>query len=266
MVNKIDKNLEKFNQKLMFKGYANSSIKTYSTYLKLFLEYTNKPLSHIFKKDGYMYIDECYDMHHSQKNQVISALKLFYKYILNVELDKVKTERPRKKKKLPRVIDWEELDMKTSKIKNIKHRTIVELARRCTLRVSEVCNILLDDVDIVSKCLLVRDSKYNKDRYVPLSDKMIAILMDYVEYYDPEEYLFNGQFMKKYSVGSCQKIFKNCVDTEKSFHTLRHSGATQMLNNGTNLRTIQFILGHKSSKTTEIYTHVSNKRLLEAAL
>jgi integrase/recombinase XerD len=263
---KIEQNLEKYKQKLRFKGYAKSTIDTYSYFLKLFLEFTDKPLSHITKKDAYLYIDECYDLGHSQKTQTISSLKLFYKHILSLTLDPVKMERPRKKRQLPRVINWDELESKFDSIKNLKHRAILELASRCCLRVSEVCNVLISDVDVLSKRILIRDSKFNKDRYVGISDKLILLLFNYVEYFDPKEYLFNGQFKNKYSKESCQKIFKNYIDNTKSFHTCRHSGATQMLNNGTNLRTIQNILGHNSSKTTETYTHVSSKLLLEAAL
>ena len=254
-----------FENKSRFKNYSGNTISSYSYYLKMFLDFTDKRLSHITKKDAYAYLDTISDLENTAKNHSISAIKLFYRLLLNTELDKIKTERPRKKKRLPRIIDHAELRRKISTIENVKHRTIIDLAYRCALRVSEVCNIKLSDVDICRKVILIRDSKFNKDRYVPLSDEMVFILMDYVEYFNPSEYLFEGQFGGKYSTSSCQSVFKNHIDKTKSFHTLRHSGATKMLDNGTDLRVIQNILGHASSKTSEIYTHVSRSLISKAA-
>lgn len=265
-MNKINKNLESYEKKLRFKGYAESSINTYSYFLGLFFNYTDKPVSHITKNDAYKYLDSCSDLHHGQKTQTISALKLFYKHIVGAELDKIKTERPRKSKRLPRVIDWHKLESKFSRISNLKHRAILELACRCSLRVSEVCAIKISDIDSGRMMILIRDSKGNKDRYVPISKHLISLLRMYYKEFHPVDHLFNGQSYNKYSKSSCQKVFKRHIDDSKSFHTCRHSGATKMLDNGVNLRTIQSILGHKSSKTTEVYTHVSNSHLQSAAL
>jgi integrase/recombinase XerD len=255
-----------FENKLRFKAYSYNTIKSYSYYLNLFVVFTDKRLSHITKKDAYTYLDFISKMENTAKNHTISALKLFYKYVKNIELDKIKTERPRKAKRLPRVIDWNKLESQFNYIQNLKHRAILELACRCALRVSEVCNLLIEDIDSGRMLILIRDSKFNKDRYVPVSDSLLILMRKYFKRYRPIEYLFNGQFKNKYSVSSCQKIFKKYIDNNKSFRTCRHSGATQMLNNGTNLRTIQNILGHKSSRTTEIYTNVSNELILEAVL
>jgi integrase/recombinase XerD len=89
----------------------------------------------------------------------------------------------------------------------------------------------------------------------------LELLREYFKQYNPNEYLFNGQFTNKYSIGSCQKIYKKYIDNQSSIHTLRHSSATTLLENGTDLRVIQKILGHTNVKTTEIYTHVSNQLL-----
>jgi len=252
-----------FENKLRFKKYAKNTIISYSYYLRLFIEFTDKRTSHITKKDAYLYLDSIAGIENTAKNHTISALKLFYRLILNTELDSVKTERPRKQKRLPVVIDWDELESRFSRIQNIKHRCILELAARCALRVSEICNLRISDIDSKRNLILISDSKFNKDRYVPISDVMIRMLRYYYKEYRPSEYLFEGQNVK-YSHTSCQNIFKKYIDKNKSFHKLRHSGATKMLDNGVNLRTIQSILGHTSSRTTEIYTHVS-AGLLQAA-
>lgn len=254
-----------FENKLRFKNYAQSTINSYSYYLRLFIDFTGKRMSHITKKDAYIYLDSIVDIENTAKNHTISALKLFYKFLLNTNLSGIQLERPRKKKKLPRIIDWNELETKISRIKNVKHRTILNLGCRCALRVSEVCNIKLTDIDTEQMTILVRDAKGGKDRYVPISEELMSLLFVYAEEYDPGIYLFEGQ-NGTYSTSSCQNIFKKHIDKTKSFHSLRHSGATQMLNNGTDLRVIQNILGHASSKTSEIYTHVSRSLISNAAL
>ena len=109
--------------------------------------------------------------------------------------------------------------------------------------------------------IYIKNAKGRKDRIVPLSPTVLELLRIYYKEYKPTEYLFNGQTTTQYSIGSCQKIYKKYIDLNSSIHTLRHSSFTNLLENGTDLRIIQKIAGHSSSKTTEIYTHVSNQRL-----
>jgi len=263
-MDKTVKILENYRERLTFLEYSSNTIECYSYYLRLFLEYTDKPRTHIFKKDAYSFFNECNNLHWTVKNQIIGSLKLFYRHVLNTELDILKTQRPRKHKRIPRVI--ENIENRLILIKNIKHRVILECGYRCALRVSEVCNILVKDVDLSRRCILIRDSKFNKDRYVPVSEKLEFILIQYFEEHSPSLFLFEGQHGNKYSVSSCQKIFKKYIDYTKSFHTLRHSCATDMIENNTSLRIIQEMLGHASSRTTEIYTHVSMTSMLNAAL
>lgn len=112
----------------------------------------------------------------------------------------------------------------------------------------------------------IKNAKGRKDRLIPLSPYVLELLKQYYKEYKPDEYLFNGQNTKQYSVGSCQKIYKKYIDENSSIHTLRHSSFTGLLENGTDLRIIQKIAGHSSSKTTEIYTHVSNQLLSKVNL
>ena len=107
----------------------------------------------------------------------------------------------------------------------------------------------------------IKNAKGRKDRVVPLSQKVLELLREYFKEYRPTEYLFNGQNSNQYSIGSCQAIYKKYIDPVGHIHTLRHSCFTNLLENGTDLRIIQKIAGHSSSKTTEIYTHVSNQIL-----
>jgi site-specific recombinase XerD len=134
------------------------------------------------------------------------------------------------------------------------------------LRVSEITNLKIEDIDSKRMIIHIKNAKGKKDRIVPLSQRVLDLLRDYWKEYKPKEYLFNGQSGGKYSINSCQKIYKKYIDEASSIHTLRHSSFTNLLESGTDLRIIQKIAGHSSSKTTEIYTHVSNQLLSKVKL
>jgi site-specific recombinase XerD len=138
---------------------------------------------------------------------------------------------------------------------------ILTLTYSVGLRVSEVVNLKIEDIDSKRMLIHIKNAKGKKDRIVPLSQKVLELLREYWKEYKPSIYLFNGQQSSQYSIGSCQKIYKKYIDQNSSIHTLRHSSFTNLLENGTDLRIIQKIAGHSSSKTTEIYTHISNNIL-----
>ncbi|MFV8336453.1 tyrosine-type recombinase/integrase [Flavobacterium sp. RSP29] len=153
-----------------------------------------------------------------------------------------------------------------AKITNAKHKAIIALAYSTGMRVSEVCNLKIADIDSKRMIIAIRQSKGRKDRIVGLSEKILEILRIYFAEYHPKEFLFNGQFDLQYSHTSCNQIVKKYLGKEYHFHLLRHSNATALLEAGTDLRIIQKHLGHASSKTTEIYTHVSTNVLSKMAL
>lgn len=189
-------------------------------------------------------------------------MKLFAKYVLgkkNVHLDKI--ERPKKIKALPKVIDSEHLKNIILNIENKKHKAIIALGYSCALRVSEVVNLKRKDIDIKRMLIHIRNSKGRKDRFVKLSPELLNIIIDYGKEYRPKEYLFNGQFSLRYSITSCNKIVKKYIGDDYHFHNLRHSGATTLLENGTDISIIQKILGHNQIKTTMLYTHISKAHL-----
>jgi integrase/recombinase XerD len=189
-----------------------------------------------------------------------------YKYGLDRKYDKVSFKRPKPEKKLPRVIDGEFIKERLFKIENIKHKSILTLTYSVGLRVSEVVNLKIEDIDSKRMLIHIKNAKGRKDRVVPLSQTVLQLLREYWKEYKPKDYLFNGQNSIQYSIQSCQKIYKKYIDKKSSIHTLRHSSFTNLLENGTDLRIIQKLAGHSSSKTTEIYTHVSNKILSEVRL
>lgn len=146
---------------------------------------------------------------------------------------------------------------------NIKHRAILWSIYACGLRLSEVISLRLIDIHSEEACIYIKSAKGKKDRRVPLSPHLLSLLRRYYKMYKPSYWLFEGQQGGQYSPSSIQKIFPRAVEKSgvhpwATLHTLRHSCATHMLQQGVNLRYIQAFLGHSNSKTTEIYTHLIN--------
>ena len=260
--------LKVFEKKLRNNNYSVNTINNYVSCINMFLGLKNIKDPYNVTTRGIIDFLESYEYSSvSQQNQYISSLKLFAKYILNkkdIHLNKIR--RPRSERRLPRVIDGCFIKHQLSKIENLKHRAILTLTYSVGLRVSEVVNLKIKDIDSNRMIIHIKNAKGRKDRVVPLSENVLQLLRLYWRSYKPKEYLFNGQKSNRYSIGSCQKIYKKYIDKKTSIHVLRHSSFTSLLENGTNLRLIQKIAGHSSSKTTEIYTHVSCELLKNIVL
>jgi site-specific recombinase XerD len=254
-------------QKFIYLNYSPRTKDNYLSHIKNFLNSLgNKQIIHCGSKDFQSYLDSYKFASISQQNQVINAIRFLYKFVLNKKYDKVSFKRPKSEKKLPKVVDNEYIKEKLNKIDNLKHKTILTLTYSVGLRVSEIVNLKIEDIDSKRMLIHIKNAKGRKDRLVPLSSNVLNFLRDYYKKYRPKEYLFNGQSSLKYSVGSCQQIYKKYIEPDGHIHTLRHSFATSLLENGTDLRIIQKILGHSNAKTTEIYTHVSNQILTKVNL
>jgi len=245
-------------QKFTYLNYSTKTKDIYMYYIKEFVEWCgDKRISHLSSKEFQTYLDSYKFSSVSQQNQVINAIRFLYKYGLNKKYDKVSFKRPKKEKKLPKVIDNEFILNKLSNIKNIKHKALLSLTYSVGLRVSEVINLKIEDIDSDRMIIHIKNAKGGKDRIVPLSEKILSLLRNYYTVYRPTEYLFNGQTKNKYSSTSCSKVIKKYLGKEYHMHQLRHSCFTHLLEIGVDLRIIQVLAGHSSSKTTEIYTHVS---------
>lgn len=254
-------------EKFIYLNYSPKTKENYLSHIKRFLESLGeKQITHCNSSDFQNYLDSYKFSSVSQQNQVINSIRFLYKFGLNKKYDKVSFKRPRSEKKLPKVIDGGFIKSQLSKIKNLKHRTILTLTYSVGLRVSEIINLKIQDIDSKRMLIHIKNAKGKKDRVVPLSENVLKLLREYWKEFKPIEYLFNGQSSIKYSIGSCQKIYKKYIDSDSSIHTLRHSSFTNLLESGTDLRIIQKIAGHSSSKTTEIYTHVSNQILSKVNL
>jgi integrase/recombinase XerD len=234
-----------------------------------FMEFfQNKNLNDINEHDikRYMHVIVKQGKSHSHQNQVINAIKFYYEHVLDMPQRFYEIERPRKEQKLPSVLSEKEILQVISATTNLKHKTILVTIYSCGLRLSELLNLKLTDIHSDRHLLLIRGGKGNKDRHTLLSETTLALLRKYYLKYKPTEYVFEGQNGGRYSCKSVQNIVKHSlrlanIKRPASTHTLRHSFATHLLENGTDLRYIQSLLGHSSPKTTEIYAHVSTKGL-----
>jgi len=259
--------LEKFKNILKLKNYADNTISIYQHYVSEFILSLDKSALHITISDIKNYLENYSYSSISKQNQIYSAVKSFSKYILKINLlGKIFLERPRSEQKLPQVIDKDYLLNQIDNIQNKKHKAIISLAYSVGLRVSEVINLKINDIDSKRMIININQAKGRKDRILPLSPKILIILREYYKEYKPKEYLFNGQKKIKYSSTSCNRIVKKYLGEEYHFHLLRHSCFTSLLESGTDLRIIQKVAGHKNSKTTEIYTHVSTNLLSKIQL
>lgn len=254
----IPKYTESFRKILKLKSYSENTIQNYVCQVDVFLQRMADKFTEPAKINESAIIDYLLQFKTNNTNKHAQcALRLFYKIIIH-QPNKFKfIPYPKKEKSLPRVIDKDFLISQIHKIENIKHKAIIMLAFSAGLRVSEVCNLLISDIDSKQKLIFIRQAKGKKDRFVPLSENVLQTLREYYKKHRPKEYLFNGQFGGKYTARSCNQIVKKYISKDCHFHLLRHSNATALLESGTDLRIIQNLLGHNSVKTTQIYTHVS---------
>lgn len=258
--------LKILSEKLKYLNYSQRTIEMYTHYVGVFLEKTGKYHQHLTSEDFKAFLNS-YDFSSvSQQNQVISSIKFFYERVLNRRYEKVDFKRPRGEKRLPKVIDKGFVLQKISVIKNLKHKAILSLAFSVGLRVSELINLKISDVDSKRMVITIRQAKGRKDRILPLSPAVLELLRLYYAEYRPKNYLFNGQSSERYSATSCNQLVKQYLGNEYHFHLLRHSCFTSLLESGTDIRVIQRIAGHMSTRTTEIYTHVSSQLLSKVPL
>ena len=197
----------------------------------------------------------------SSQRQFTGALKLFFEKRMHRALNLEELEYAKKTEKLPTVLSKEEITAMIRCARNRKHKLILMILYAQGLRRSELVNLKLADLDFDRKLIYVRNGKGSKDRILPLSEILYSMLRSYIEANNPNEYLLNGQKKLKYSETSIGKVVKDCgyragIKKRVTPHVLRHSYATHCLELGMNLRYIQEFLGHKSPKTTMIYTHV----------
>jgi integrase/recombinase XerD len=254
-------------EKLQQKRYSDNTIKTYTSYFKDFQRFfSSRNPEGIDKSEINDYILRLIrkrNISTSQQNQRINAIKFFYEKVLGREKQYYDIERPKKESKLPDVLHKGEIGDMLRLTFNLKHKTIIALLYSCGLRRSELLDLKPGDIDSQRLLVKIRRGKGNVDRYVQLSSQMLELLRSYYKVYRPVEWLIEGNPGTQYSAESVVNVVKRAalragIKKRVTPHVLRHSFATHHLEQGTDLRYIQEFLGHKNSKTTERYTHVSS--------
>ena len=264
--------LNQFYLFLKGKRYSQSTIQTYTFFIADFINFHTKiPLKELSNRAVELFIETVFMERNysvSSQRQFISALKIFTVFCPQTKIHNLSLERPKKSRILPSVLSQEEVLRIIQYTQNIKHRAILTLLYSCGLRIGELINLKLIDFHIDRKQLIVKKGKGRKDRYVSLADSFLPLLSNYYYSYKPTIYFVEGQNGGKYSAESIRSFLrKSCkkagIRKPVTPHTLRHSYATHLLENGVDLRYIQTLLGHSKPETTMIYTHVQRKDLME---
>jgi site-specific recombinase XerD len=264
--------LKSYSSYLTGKCYSESTVKTYSSFVADFFNYLKEtPLNTITNRDVEKFIEDVFVPRKysiSTHRQFVSAIKLLKGFYPECKIEELQLKRPSKSRILPTVLSKEEVIDLLRYTKNLKHRAVLAMIYSAGLRISELLSLKLAHIDVDRRQILVKNSKGRKDRNVILAESIIPLMNNYLMSYRPELYFVEGKPFQQYSAESIRaflhranklaKITKNVTP-----HTLRHSYATHLLENGIDLRYIQELLGHAKPETTMIYTHVTKKDLMK---
>ncbi|MGB0868285.1 MAG: tyrosine-type recombinase/integrase [Flavobacteriales bacterium] len=265
--------LEALEKTLILKRYSSNTIQNYTAMFKIFLSrFKDRALDQITKEEIESFIFlliKKNNISESFQNSLINAIKAYYEHVLRLPRAVYTIERPKKAINLPNVLNVEDVNAILQTPSNIKHKAILCTIYSAGLRISEVVNLRIEDINSASGYIFVKASKGKKDRKTVLSASLLPLLRTYYQNYKPSYWLFEGATGGKYSVASVRKVFRKAVKEAKvnpwaTVHTLRHSFATHCIQNNVNMRHVQNMLGHANPKTTELYTktiEINNKKI-----
>lgn len=256
----MSKYIDVFTREMKNRNYSVRTVKLYSSYLSRFLEFSAgsslSPGERIAE-----FLDKKLSSH-EQRRLAWSSIKLFYKLVIRKECP-YELSRIRSRHRLPDILSREEIVMLLKGINNLNHRLMISMLYGSGLRVSEVCSIRIKDLDFIHMKLRIRDSKGHKDRVTLLSESLKDDLKEIIRDRSADEFLFVTILGSKYSIRTVQKIFSDAylrsgMNKKPTCHTLRHSFATHLVENGTDVKTVKSLLGHKSIKTTMVYVKLAD--------
>lgn len=250
-----------FKRELLARKYAQASIDAYVSILRI-IEFKVSREFDIQKIKDYI-IENVKER--SYHKQFVATTRRYFEYVLKIKLDLSDLPYPRKEEKIPTVLSRDEIKRLIQQPKNLKHQLIICLFYNCGLRMGELLYIKPENIDRERKEVNIKMAKGNKSRNIPIEQNILNLLDRYLAEFKPKEYLFNGQFSNVYTESSINQLLKYWAKkagiTKKiSAHTLRHSYATHLHEQGTELAVIQELLGHSNIKTTDIYTKTSQAR------
>ncbi|MCL2410285.1 MAG: site-specific integrase [Treponema sp.] len=263
--------LKRMHELLLLKAYSPNTIKTYcNEFAQLLYLLKNNPVDSLTPQRLRSYFLFCVKTLNLSENIIhsrMNAVKFYFEQVLGHEkMFFEEIPRPKKKSLLPKVISKGDIAKILDHTDNLKHILMLKLCYGMGLRVSEIVNLKIKDIDSKRMLVHIQGAKGKKDRYVTLPESALSDLRNYYKLYRPKDYLFEGQYGGQYAVRSVQAVFRNAMQKAKvnksvGIHGLRHSYATHLLESGTDMIFIQKLLGHRDIKTTEIYAKVSNRHL-----
>ncbi|WP_300569116.1 site-specific integrase [Flavobacterium sp.] len=266
--------VERLINQLKLKGYSPNTIRSYVNEFAQYLYYIGAlSAEDCGENEVQNYLLYCINdlkLTESTIHSRINAIKFYYEQVLFQKKIFVEIPRPKKQSKLPKALNIYEVKRLLDLTENLKHNTMLKLCYGMGLRLSEILNLKIADIDSKTMQVFIERGKGKKDRYVNLPESILEQLRTYYIEYKPKKYLFEGQYGGQYSSRSVQQVFKKSLEkariTKKvGIHSLRHSFATHLLDNGTDIRFIQELLGHNDIKTTLVYTHVTDKSIRKIA-
>lgn len=262
----ISQQLFKFERELKIRNYSPRTIKSYSLAIKKYLKYTSQHSKYKTEETIKNFLLSTSSRFSPQtQNITLSAIKFYYYNILDQRI-KINIKTPRKTKKLPIVLSRKEIEKIIKEIKNPKHKLLISISYSSGLRVSETISLRVRDINIQELTIHIKNSKGNKDRITILSQNLITELQKLMIFKTADNYLFESERGGILTTRTAQKIFSNAlkrsgITKPATFHSLRHSFATHLLENGTDIRYVQELLGHQNIRTTQRYTQVTNPSL-----
>ncbi len=261
---------KKYSETLQLKGYSPNTIKTYTSEFAQLLYFLKDRLVKEIDEDGvkkyFLYCINELKLSENSLHSRTNAIKFYFVAVLKKRKFEMEMIRPKKHHILPKVIHSIDIRKLFDVTTNLKHNTMLKLSYGMGLRVSEIINLKISDIDSKSMLVFIARAKGKKDRYANLPEAVLTQLREYYTVFRPQEYLFEGQYGGQYSARSVQQVFHDAlkkagINKKVGLHSLRHSFATHLLEKGTDIRLIKDLLGHKDIKTTLLYTHVSDTSL-----
>lgn len=262
--------LQNIQNQLQLKAYSSNTIKVYLTeFVQLLVILKHHPINELTADRLKSYLLYCVNelkLSETHLNSRLNAIKFYFEQVLHKEKFFFDIPRPKSKSTLPKVLSTKDIQKLFEVTTNIKHKLMLQLCYGMGLRVSEVVELKITNIDSKRMQVLIENSKGKSDRYVNLPESILALLRTYYKTYKPKNYLFEGQYGGQYSIRSVQSVFKNAmliakINKSVGIHSLRHSYATHLLEYGTDMIFIQKLLGHKDMKTTMIYAKVGKKEI-----
>ena len=259
--------IEIITKEMKIRNYSQHTIKAYSSAARNVFNFFKKPLREVTQQEikDFLYKKTESGCSHQTISLYSNALNFIFLEIYKVK-DFEKLHHPKKSKKLPVILSRDEIGLILAQLKNKKHHLMVSLAYATGLRVSEVVSLRVNDIDFDRECIHIKNAKGKKDRITILPKKLLNELLEIISTKQGSSYVFESERGGKLTTSTPQKVFVRAlrqanIKKDVHFHSLRHSFATHLLEQGTDIRHVQKLLGHSNIRTTQLYTQVSNESI-----